>query len=102
MYYTNGIKHKSVKYRNGLRSGKYKEYYNSGSLKLEENYKIFTVDNTKKSLYHGSSKPFNQNGELISEGDYNQGKKTGVWKDYHDGKLLKSESYRNGESLDKK
>ena len=42
---------------------------------------------------HGSSKSFNGKGELLSEGQYKRGKKTGIWKFYENNKLIEEKNF---------
>jgi len=101
-YKPDGSLEKSVMYHNGLitgegnmlddgnKDGRWKEFFNDGSLKAEGNY-----EDGKPS---GDWKYYHLNGKTEQIGKFNkQGKPEGKWKWYYeDGKLLREENYRNG------
>lgn len=57
--------------KNGKREGKWISYFTNGNIQSE----CFYVD----GLSHGSTKVFLENGQLLYEGFYNMGLKSGIW-----------------------
>jgi len=69
------------------------ESYPGGNKKLE--YTYYEVDG--KQVYHGPFTKWYENGEVMIQGTYRDGKKNGVWKEYFRNGILKSEgAYVNG------
>lgn len=66
----------------GYYHGKYKEYYETSVLKLEENY-----DGSRRN---GESKLYNESGVLIRKGYYFFGRKDSIWTEYYSNGNLKS------------
>ena len=56
---------------NGKREGKWTSYFTNGNIQSE----CFYVD----GLNHGSTKVYLENGQLLYEGEYNYGSKSGRW-----------------------
>ena len=71
--------------------GTVKEYYKSGKLKAEWNYKIGKLD--------GMCKVYFENGNLMSKNSYKDDKRDGITKSYYRGLRLKYryEYYKNGQ-----
>ena len=66
-----------------------KEYYKSGKLKAERNYKNNTVEGMGKQYY--------ENGELMAERNFKDGKLEGIEKQYHEsGELFSVSNYKDG------
>ncbi|MCF8227610.1 MAG: toxin-antitoxin system YwqK family antitoxin [Bacteroidales bacterium] len=74
----------------GERNGSWKEYYDSGKLKTEGQY--------KNDIKVGEWKYYHESGNLEQIGNFNdEGKYVGEWKwFYENGNLLRKETYRNG------
>ena len=78
-----------------LFNGYYREYYESGDLKLEmyikdgrpegtyvvyfENARIKEVRSYRNGVFHGIWRTYNESGMLIAQAEYVEGKKDGVW-----------------------
>lgn len=73
-YYENGEKKEEAKYENGLLEGEYKSYYMNKKLKEEGEYEA--NQKTGKWIY------YYQNGKKESEGKYDEDKKVKKWKYY--------------------
>lgn len=66
------------------------EFYNNGSLKIEDSF-------NKDSLRHGKYKKYYENGQLELEIEYENGQKHGYERSYYENGRLKSEhTYANG------
>ena len=70
-------------------TGKFKENYYNGKLKVEESY--------KKGKLEGVRKRYSATGKLWNEGNYKKGKQEGLFKWYFEtGKLEQEENFKNG------
>lgn len=81
------------KFRRGKLDGTYIEKYANGNIKLEANYAMGKLS--------GEANYYNEKGELIESGKYNRGVKEGEWKTYEAGKVVKTETYVDGEVKEK-
>ncbi len=68
----------------GLKNGK----FNGERFYFDEKDSTTTIDNFYKGELHGEVAVFYNNGKLKLEGNHNMGKKTGVWKYYHEDQKL--------------
>ena len=68
-------------YSNGLKNGKYKKYTMKGTVLEDSNY--------KKGQFEGLAIFNDPLGNLVSKGIFKNGKKSGIWEFYQDGKLVK-------------
>jgi antitoxin component YwqK of YwqJK toxin-antitoxin module len=111
-------------YKNGLRHGKWVEYYENGNIvfsmvfkndmftenllkffitgdtMLYEPYKQFSLNGRDTVLKHGVYREFRMRGDsstyLVSKGNYNKGKKNGVFRSwYSNGQLAELATYKN-------
>ncbi len=81
---TNGILVKKGTYQNNQLVGKYEEFTNNGKKRAIRNYIIITSELGKEqSVLHGSYVYYKENGDILSEGMYENGKKTGKWIAFH-------------------
>jgi len=79
-YYDSGAIHYEINYKNDMKNGIVKEYYKNGNLRGEANY--------KNNIIVGIVKYYYENGNLLEE------------KRYKDGKLLKVKEYdENGKPI---
>ena len=75
--------------KNGEAEGLAKDYYKSGALAYEMNFKNGKWEGFKR---------YYKSGKLEAEGNYKNGKRESLWKYYYkSGKLKKEENYKNGE-----
>lgn len=99
-----------------LFSGFYREYYESGDLKLEmyikdgkpegpyvvyfQNARISEVRSYHSGVFHGIWRTYNENGMLISQAEYKNGKKDGFWMVWDDSGIKRYEmQYSNGKKI---
>ncbi len=69
------------------------EFYPGGNKKLE--YTYYELDG--KQVYHGAFTKWYENGKIMIQGTYRNGKKDGLWKEYFPNGVPKSEGpYANG------
>ena len=59
---------------NGNKTGIYKSYFESGQIQVD--------GHVKNGILHGYCIHYNDEGEKLKEGEYNEGKSIGVWKEY--------------------
>ncbi len=90
------------RYKNGMRVGKWKFYYENGKLKSKGKY--------RKNCREGRWKEYHNNGKLRSNGKFNSDAKDGYWKEYdtkgqykltqlfNDGKIEGKPFYKNIEN----
>jgi antitoxin component YwqK of YwqJK toxin-antitoxin module len=71
-YYESGQKRREGKFLDGFRDGRWRYWYEDGTLWVDGFY--------KKGAQSGPVKYFHPNGEKKSEGNYENGIRTGVWK----------------------
>lgn len=81
VFFTNGNIAEETTYVNGVRQGPYKKYTEKGLVLEEANY--------TKDEFNGPATYRNDAGEVVSTGQYKNGKKAGMWKFYKNGKLEK-------------
>ncbi len=98
----------SENYKNGKLNGVKKVFYDDGSLaevlnyvngKREGNYKKYGVNekiledlNYKGNELHGLATFYDGLGNMILQGQYTNGLKSGIWKTYENGKVVKEET----------
>ncbi|WP_298221774.1 hypothetical protein [Flavobacterium sp.] len=71
-------------YSNGLKNGSYKKYTLKGTILEDSNYKKDQLDGP--AVYNDPL------GNLVSKGNFKNGKKSGTWEFYQDGKLVKKDN----------
>ncbi len=71
-------------YSNGLKNGNYKKYTMKGIMLEDSNYKKGQLDGP--AIFNDPL------GNLVSKGNFKNGKKSGIWEFYEDGKLIKKEN----------
>ena len=71
-------------YSNGLKNGNYKKYTMKGMVLEDSNYKKGQLDGP--AIYNDPL------GNLVSKGNFKNGKKSGTWEFYQDGKLIKKDN----------
>jgi antitoxin component YwqK of YwqJK toxin-antitoxin module len=99
-YYSDGSIKKRGSFKGDIAQGVMREYSQEGKI-----IKSFIYNNgvviaegivDEKGLYQGFWKEFYLNGNIKSEGEYKNGKKTGKWKYYHEnGKIEQEGSYNS-------
>ena len=91
-YYADGPEAEVLYWKDGMKHGAWKQYYEDSTLRLSSVYEMDQLN----GHYH----VFNRNHELVLDGTYSKGKMDGDWK-YHDnqGKLERILQYRDGECL---
>lgn len=86
VYYPNGdVIAEKQNYKEGKLHGK--------SFSYSENSQVVKMYTYENGLLQGKAQFFNAKGELLSEGQYKNDKKDGVWKHYEDGKLTEEKDY---------
>lgn len=96
-------------YRNDSLNGLQKTFYPNGQLAEKTEYlegkqhgesfiyneegKVTKYYNYRNGQLHGQAIIYNAEGEKLQEGQYVEGKKSGTWKYYSDGKLEKEENF---------
>lgn len=63
--------------------------YDTGAVKFR--YSRFMAPDGKKWIRHGLFRHYYPNGQLASEGHYDNGFKVGLWSDYHENGTLAAE-----------
>ena len=81
VFYISGKVAEEINYKNNLKNGFYKKYTEKGVV-LEES--IF-----KNNIYNGLAVFSDANGNIVSKGQFVNGKKSGVWQFFEKGKLVK-------------
>ena len=84
VYFPNGKIAEQINYANNLKQGVYKKFSENGVV-LEE--AIF-----KNDEYDGLAIYRDIRGNLVSKGNFVQGKKSGIWEVLENGKLIKKSS----------
>ena len=100
----------SENYKKGKLNGVKKVFYDDGSVaeilnyvdgKRDGNYKRFGINekiledlNYKNDQLHGAASFYDGLGNVILQGQYSNGLKSGVWKTFENGKLVKEETAR--------
>lgn len=87
-YYDDGTLQQDVYYINGEMDGVAKWYLQTGKLTVEYTY--------RKGIMDGPAKLYDLNGLIKQEGQYANDAEDGEWKEYTDGKLIKTILYKNG------
>lgn len=81
VFYLNGIIAEEISYNNNSKNGLYKKYTEKGILLEESVY--------KDDKYHGIAIFRNSNGNMVSRGQFVNGKKSGIWQFFENGKVIK-------------
>ena len=81
VFYISGKVAEEINYKNNLKNGFYKKYTEKGVV-LEES--IF-----KNNIYNGLAIFSDANGNIVSKGQFVNGKKSGIWQFFENGKLVK-------------
>lgn len=69
--------------------------YDSGELRFR--YSRYLSEDGTRWIRAGLFQSFHRNGQLASEGEYQDGLETGAWRDYHEnGQLAAEGEYREG------
>lgn len=84
VYFKNNTIAEEVNYINGLREGTYKNFTEKGVLLEESNY--------VKDEFHGAATFRDPENNIVAEGKFKNGKKSGIWKFYEMGKLESEEN----------
>lgn len=82
VYYASGKIAEEANYKNNLKNGVYKKYTETGVVIEESNYKNNEYDG--QAIFRDA-----EDGTIVSQGKFTNGKKTGIWKFYNKGKLVK-------------
>jgi antitoxin component YwqK of YwqJK toxin-antitoxin module len=73
-------------------------FFETGELRFR--YERCLAADGKQWVRNGRFEAFHKNGQLASEGLYEDGLETGLWRDYHEnGQLAAEGEYRNGNKL---
>lgn len=96
-YYKSGQLKNETNYKDGKREGLYKRYNESGQLEYEANYKADQRDGLEKDYYEKSILDiFFKPNQLRSETNYKDGKREGLHTRYHyNGNFLHKTYYKN-------
>jgi antitoxin component YwqK of YwqJK toxin-antitoxin module len=95
-YYNNGTLKSLIEYKNGIQKGTQINYNNNGEVQYRCNYAESLEQGKKVAVKHGSFVSY-YNKQVSSEGAYNMGKKTGLWREYNQkGELYREIFYKNG------
>lgn len=86
IYYDDGAVAEILNFSNGKRNGNYK--------KFGVNEKLLEDLNYKNDELHGDATFYDGLGNILIQGQYKEGLKSGVWKTYEKGKLVKEETAR--------
>lgn len=81
VYFPNGTIAEKAEYNNGILNGAYKKFTEEGVVLEETIY--------KNGKLHGDAVFRNGAGDVVSKGLYENDLKTGIWKYYENGKLIK-------------
>ena len=84
IFYDDGSLAEVLNYVNGKREGNYKRY--------GVNEKILEDLNYKNDELHGEAIFYDGLGNIVSKGQYKNGLKSGIWKTYEKGKIVKEET----------
>ena len=82
VFYPNGKIAEEMFYKNNLKNGVYKRYTESGIIIEESNYKNDQYDGI--AIFRDAD-----SGSIVSKGQFSNGKKTGIWQFFENGKLVK-------------
>lgn len=81
---TKGVVTRKGTYYNNLLTGKLEEFNNDGKKRTVQNYTIIKSEQGKEqSVLHGNYVYYKENNKILSEGMYENGKKTGKWITFH-------------------
>ncbi|QBN18362.1 toxin-antitoxin system YwqK family antitoxin [Flavobacterium nackdongense] len=96
VFYPSGKIAEEMMYKNNLKNGLYKRYTESGIIIEESNYKNNQFDGL--AIFRDPD-----DGTIVSKGKFTDGKKTGIWQFFQQGKLVKEENmnYPQGNSKTK-
>ena len=86
IFYDDGAVAEILNYTDGKRNGNYKKY--------GVNEKILEDLNYKNDELHGEATYYDGLGNISIQGQYKEGLKSGVWKTYEKGKVVKEETSR--------
>ena len=84
VFYKSGKIAEETTFANGIKNGMYKKYSEKGDVLEESNYKNDQFDGPV--IYR------NGHGQLVNTGQFKDGKKSGLWKYYENGKFVKEEN----------
>ena len=94
VFYPNGKIAEEIIYKNDLKSGVYKRYTESGIIIEESNYKNDQYDGI--AIFRDADV-----GTIVSKGKFTNGKKTGIWQFFENGKLVKEMNMSYPQSISK-
>lgn len=81
VFFKNGIIAEEITYVNGVKDGIYKKYNEKGKILEEALY--------SKNNYNGQATYRDVSGTIVSQGVYTDGLKTGIWKYFKNGAVVK-------------
>lgn len=84
VFFPNGNINEETTFVNGIKEGPYKKYTEKGILLEDARY--------KNDQFHGPVTYKNGQGEIVTTGQFTNGKKTGIWKFFEKGKLVKEKN----------
>ncbi|MGL6063807.1 MAG: toxin-antitoxin system YwqK family antitoxin [Fusobacteriaceae bacterium] len=99
--FSHGSYKEEGEYRNGIREGiwitkvkrkRWLSFFSEGTSYIETIYKNGIENGVYKSYYRES---FESMKLLVEEGNYIEGRREGLWKLYHKGKLMREYNYKN-------
>jgi antitoxin component YwqK of YwqJK toxin-antitoxin module len=93
VFYPNGKIAEEINYKNNLKEGICKRYTENGIMIEESAY--------KNNDYNGTAVFKDSDGNLVSKGNFVDGKKAGVWQFFEKGKLVKEEDMNKPKSASK-
>lgn len=68
--------------------------YDTGEVRYR--YSRHLAADGKRWIRHGLFRAYHKNGNLASEGHYQQGTEEGLWRDYHENGRIAAEGYYEG------
>ena len=83
-YFSNSKLAEETNYTNGIKNGPYKKYTEKGILLEDATY--------KNDEFNGPATYKDVEGNLVATGQFTNGKKTGIWKFYEKGKVVREEN----------
>ena len=93
VYYPNGKIAEETTYKNNVKDGVYKNYSENGIVLEESIY--------KNNEFNGLAVFKDPKGNIVSKGEFLNGKKSGIWQFYTNGKLVKEINMSNPGSASK-
>lgn len=94
VFYKSGTIAEEANYKDGLKDGLYKKYAENGVILEESNY--------KKGQYEGIAIFRDAQNRIVAKGLFKEGKKTGIWELFENGKIIKKNMNLQGKKFAKR